>query len=139
MLFIVVISIILYIVSFVVIYYNVNNFEKNKKVTFLIIGSIVMFILTYILCTFTSAKIDFAKKLVDITKITAILIFAPLNSIIFLAPIGNTISKLKNNELKEGKLIRRVGLITIIGMLVILLEFNYINNFQIQLLNNADF
>lgn len=139
MLFIAVISIILYIVSFLVIYYNVNNFEKNKKVTFLIIGSIIMFILTYILCTFTSAKIDFAKKLVDITKITAILIFAPLNSIIFLAPIGNTISKLKNNEIKEGKLVRRIILIAVIVIVTILLEFNYINNFQIELLNNTNF
>lgn len=139
MLFIAVISIILYIVSFLVIYYNVNNFEKNKKVMFLIIGSIIMFILTYILCTFTSAKIDFAKKLVDITKITAILIFAPLNSIIFLAPIGNTISKLKNNEIKEGKLVRRIILIAVIAIVTILLEFNYINNFQIELLNNANF
>lgn len=139
MLFIAVISIILYIVSFLVIYYNVNNFEKNKKVTFLIIGSIIMFILTYILCTFTSAKIDFAKKLVDITKITAILIFAPLNSIIFLAPIGNTISKLKNNEIKEGKLVRRIILIAVIAIVTILLEFNYINNFQIELLSNTNF
>lgn len=139
MLFIAVISIILYIVSFLVIYYNINNFEKNKKVMFLIIGSIIMFILTYILCTFTSAKIDFAKKLVDITKITAILIFAPLNSIIFLAPIGNTISKLKNNEIKEGKLVRRIILIAVIAIATILLEFNYINNFQIELLNNTNF
>ena len=139
MLFIAVISIILYIVSFLVIYYNVNNFEKNKKVTFLIIGSVIMFILTYILCTFTSAKIDFAKKLVDITKITAILIFAPLNSIIFLAPIGNTISKLKSNEIKEGKLVRRIILIAVIAIVTILLEFNYINNFQIELLSNTNF
>ena len=138
MLFIIMISAILYIASLSIIYHNVNNFEKSKKVMFLLIGSVIVLILTYILCIYTSKNINYAKELVDITKNTAVLIFAPLNSIIFLAPIGNTLNKLKSNEMYKSELIKRIFFITIIGVIVIFMEFNYIRNFQIGLLNNAN-
>ncbi len=135
MFIIVLISIILYLIFTTVIKYN-TKLEKDQKVKYIIVGHIVVFIITSILCNITSSQIDNIKQLVNITRNTAILIFAPLNSII-LAPIGNMLSKLKNNNITSEQFKARLIIIFVIAVILLILEFRYIKNFQTGLLAYA--
>lgn len=137
MLVIVIISIIIYSLAAIVIYHNINAFNKQQKIKYIIAGMLVTLVLTIIICSITSAQINIApKELIKITKTTAILIFAPLNSIILLPFVGSTLSKYKDEQIDEKKMKKRMTIEMIILIITIIIELNYIKNFQIGLLSS---
>lgn len=135
MIIIAIISIIIYIVAIVAIYYNINELDKNQKIIFIIVGIIVVLILTTIICSITSSQIKIGnKEQIKITKTTAILIFSPINAIIFLPFVGNTLNKYKEENIDNEKIKKRLILLGVLVIIVMMIELGYIKDFQNGLL-----
>lgn len=131
-------SIIIYIVGIVITYHNIPAFEKSKKIKFISIGIILTIVITMLICTITSGGIkDYPKELINITKNTSILIFAPINLILLVPYIGNSLSKFKEEKIEEDTLKKRFLIAFIILIIMLIVELGYIKNFQIGLLSNT--
>ncbi len=130
--FMVVISIILYAIGTVIVYHNIPAFEKAQKIRFIIIGMVITFILTCILCNIAAGKIEgYQKELVSTTKNVGILLFSPINLIILIPYLGNILSKNRDDLLDDSQLKTRFILLAVITILVIIMELGYIKNFYL--------
>lgn len=128
----VVVSIILYAIGMVIVYHNVPAFEKAQKIRFIIIGMVITFILTCILCNITAGKIEgYPKELVNTTRNIAILLFSPINLIILIPYLGNILSKNRDEILDDSQLKIRFILLAILMIIVIIMELGYIKNFYL--------
>ena len=89
-----IISFIIYVIAGFMIYHNMYNFDKSKKIKTIIIGFIITLILTIIICCISSNNIDIENtQYVSIIRNTSILLFSPINSIIFIPYTCNLLHK----------------------------------------------
>lgn len=131
-------SIVIYAVGFAAVYHSIPLFEKSKKIKFIAIGVIATLVITMIICSITSSGIkDYKKEMVNATKNISILIFAPINLIVLVPYIGNSLNKLKDEKIDEDKLKKRIIIAFVILVVLIIIELSYIKNFQIGLLRNT--
>lgn len=80
-----IISIVIYTVAILMINTNTYELEKEKKIKFILIGIVAILIITWIIVLISSSNIKVEKQeYLQITKITALLIFAPINTIFAL-------------------------------------------------------
>lgn len=138
MVIILLISIIVYIVASVMIYANTYAFEKEQRIKLILFGFIIMLIVTIIIVTISSLGINVEdKSYLNTTKITSILLFAPINSVFILPYIGNVFNKYKQKRLTDENVRKRMILFTIFIVIGIILEIGYIKSFEIGLLSNV--
>lgn len=133
-----IISIAIFAIAILMISTNIYEFEKEKKIYFITIGIIVIVILTWIIVNITSIGIQVEnKEYLRISKLSSVLIFAPINAIFTLPYLGNIINKLKQERLTNGQVKLRVLILLVILVLLAIMEASYIKNFQIGILSNA--
>lgn len=133
-----IISIAIFAIAILMISTNIYEFEKEKKIQFIIIGIIVMLVLTWIIVSISSIGIQVEnKEYIRISKLSSVFIFAPINSIFALPYLGNIINKLKQERLTNGQVKTRVLILLIILIIIGIIEISYIKSFQIGMLSNA--
>lgn len=133
-----IISIAIFAIAILMISTNIYEFEKEKKIQFIIIGIIVMLVLTWIIVSISSIGIQVEnKEYIRISKLSSVLIFAPINSIFALPYLGNIINKLKQERLTNGQVNTRALILLIILIIIGIIEVSYIKSFQIGMLSNA--
>lgn len=137
MVLMILLSIVIYVVGIASVYHSIPALEKNKKIKFIVIGVIVTLIITIIICSITSGGIEgYKKEIISATRNIAILIFAPINLIVLVPYIGSSLDKLKSEQINEDKLKKRFIIVFIILIILVIIELNYIKNFQMGLLRN---
>lgn len=104
MLLIFIISIIIYIVAGIMVYHNIYNYDKPSKIKLITIGFIIIFIVTVVIGFISTNGINANIKYVSIARNTAILIFAPINTIISLPYIYNLLNKYKDKRITEMRI-----------------------------------
>ena len=133
-----IISIAIYIMAIIMISTNIYEFEKEKKAQFIVIGIIIIIIFTWIIVILSSMGLRVENKAyIKIAKTSSVLIFAPINTILALPYLGNTMNKLKQKRLISGQVKKRV--LILIGVLVIIdiIEVNYIKSFELGMLSHT--
>ena len=124
MLLISTISIIIYIIAGVMIYHNIYNYDKLSKIKLITIGFILTLIVTVIMCFISTSQISVDveatnnqdiyflnpnmdgvnSKHISIIRNITILIFSPINAIISLPYIYNTLNKYKDKKIDKGRI-----------------------------------
>lgn len=133
-----IISIIIYIIAILMISTNIYEFEKEKKIQFIILGIIAMAILTWIIVSISSMGIQVEnKEYLKISKLSSVLIFAPINTMFMLPYLGNIMNKLKQERLTNGQVKIRILILLFILVMIAIIEVSYIKSFQIGMLENA--
>lgn len=131
------ISLIIYAVAAISIYHNIYSFEKNEKIKFIIFGFAVVLFISIIICNISTSIVPNSNGYEKILKNTAILLAAPINSIICIPYIGNVINKYKVNIINEKQLRKRIIIEAIVIGIIVIFEIGYIKNFEIGLLANG--
>lgn len=138
MIIIVLVSAILYMMAGIMIYTNLYAFEKSKKIKFILWGLFIIFILSVVLVMISSIGIRVEiSSYITTTKITSILLFSPINSILVLPYIANIRNKYKQKILKDVQVRKRIIIFFILVLIGIVIEMNYIQNFEIGLLKSV--
>lgn len=132
-----IISIIIYLIGTLTIWTNIYEFEKEKKIKFIISGIAIIFIITWIIVLISSGGIQVENSYLKIAKTTSLLIFAPINTIFAVPYLGNMLNKYKQNRIDEEKLKKRLLVWGIVLLVIVIFEINYINTFEIGLLRNV--
>ncbi|MCI8482103.1 MAG: hypothetical protein HFJ27_03315 [Clostridia bacterium] len=132
-----IISIVIYIVAILMVVTNTYEFEKEKKIKFIIIGGITILLATWLIVMISSSAIKIDNhNVLSITKMTSILIFAPLNTMAILPYLGNVLNKYKQKRLEEKQVEKRIIILVCILVIMMIIEVSYIKDFEIGLLNS---
>lgn len=130
-----IIAFVIFIIACVTIYHNTNSFEPKKRILYIIIGMIVMYGITSIICAIdiNDIQVDNEQAINDTLNVIK-MIFTPINSMIILSSLGNTFGKAKDQEITTEKAGRRTILILIAFIIILIFETNYIGDFITRVL-----
>ena len=132
-----VISIILFLVLSIIIYNGLNGMNQKKKIIIFFIEIIVCFVFTTILFNLSSVGIEYLNsKNKGIAMRTLVAIFTPINGIILLPNITRIINESQNGEINKEECKKRLKKSLIVFILLVIIEFVYLKNTQIGILNN---
>ena len=131
------ISVVIYIVAILMIFTNTYEFEKSKKIGFIVMGIVISAIITVIVCQISSNDIQASQSYINITKKVAIWLFSPINAILFLPYIGNILNKYKSERISKEQLIKKIILVFAIGIVVIIFEIGYMKDFEMGLIKSV--
>lgn len=136
MIIIKIVSILIYIVAIMAIWKNTISFNLKQKLVYIGISILLIAIITNIICIigFNGIPIQNKEKQ-NIIENTIKHIFIPINLLIYSTPIGVFINKLKDNAIKKEKFSKIFILITLIFIIILFFETNYISSFYRGVLN----
>ena len=133
-----IISIVIFAIAILMIYTNIYEFEKEKKIQFIIIGIVTIAIFTWIIVSISSIGIQVEnKEYLKISKLSSILIFAPINTMFILPYLGNIMNKLKQEIFNYRQVTTRTTILVCVLIVIAIMEVSYIKSFQIGILSNA--
>lgn len=130
-----VIAFIIFVIACIAIYHNTNSYEPKKRILFIVIGMALMYGITSLMCTTNLNGIQVKNgQAVEDTVSVMKWIFTPINALIALCSIGNTLGKAKDQEITTDKAGKRLVIIGIALIIIFIFESNYIRNFITELL-----
>ncbi len=132
------IIIILFVVLFLWIWNNTKDFEDNlKKIKFIAIGIIALFIITFIIFNISKIGITYSnKEILKQVRRIAVLLCVPINGYLSLPHIAKIISDIKTNSIDDEKSKKRIIILTIIIIIAIIFEIFYLKDFQKGIIEN---
>ena len=130
-----VIAFIIFVIACIAIYHNTNSYEPKKRILFIVVGMVLMYGITSLMCTTNLNGIQVKNgQAVEDTVSVMKWIFTPINALISLCSIGNTLGKAKDQEITTDKAGKRLVIIAIALIIIFIFESSYIKNFITTLL-----
>lgn len=131
MIFIIMIALVIYFVLIAWTWHSLGFIEKNKKVTFILIGIILMYLITLIIFQITKSgiqypNIEMQKKVQNVL----VSIFAGINGIIVMPQIGKLLEKIKEDEIKREELTKKLVILLVLFGICVLIEVGYLKDTQ---------
>ena len=110
--------------------------EKRKKVIFLLIGLAVMYIITLIIFNISKREINYQNHEVQVlVKRILVILFTGLNAIIFIPYIAKIWNRLKENNINQKELNKKIIICAVIFIICILFECGYLKDTQQGIIN----
>lgn len=129
-------AILIFVVSMIWMWHNLGNIEKPRKVAFIIIGLLIMYVLTVILYNMCSSHITYPSDEIQKTvSNTLILVFTGLNALIFLPFTANLLDKILEEEIEKNKAQKRIIILLTIFVICIFVEKGYLESTQEGIIN----
>ena len=125
--------VIINLASVFVIYKVLSNIELKNKIILVAIGEIVMYVILFIVYGISSGGAN--ETIVKSSRQIILFTFLPINIICIELPIMLSLKKLQQGDIDKDKFNRRMAITLIIGIIILILEFNYIKNIQTGISN----
>ena len=123
---------VLYMVLIAWTWNNVKDFTDNmQKIKYLVIGTIALFIVTYIIFNISKIGINYPNK--DIAKIVrriSMFLFVPINGYISLPHIAKIKTDITDGNIDDEKIKKRIIALGIIIVISIIIEMFFLKDFQ---------
>lgn len=120
--------IILNIVAIYILYKSLGKIEIKNKIIIMVIGILLMYVILYITCYISSLSIN--RGVASSSRQLLIFTFLPINIISILTPIIRQMGRLKQKEITNEILKKKLILHIIIGIIIIVIEGMYIKDIQ---------
>lgn len=131
-----IVAVFIFIISIVWIWHNLGNIEKPRKILFILIGLLIMYLITVLLYHLSSSDITYPSEEVQKTvSNTLILVFTGLNSLILLPFTANVFDKILEEEIEKNQAQKRFIVILIIFLVCIFVETGYLKDTQEGIIN----
>lgn len=129
------VALIIFAIAVAVIYHNTNSYEPTKRIGYIIGGSIVVYVVTAIVCSLSVSGMQVKSEpaLKDTLSVMK-MIFTPINAMIVLATLGNVFGKLKDKAIEIDKAGKRIVIMLVVFIIVLVVESNYVGGFVHSLL-----
>lgn len=129
--FIIIMTIIIYVVLIIWMWKSLGNIEKKKKIMIISIGILAIYILTLIIFQISKQGLNYENEMIgktigDFLKI----FFSGLNGLVLLPFICKTIEDIEEDEIDKNKFQKRIFIILIIIIVLIIFECGYMKNTQ---------
>lgn len=131
MTFIIITAIIVYFILIAWTWQSLGFIERSKKIIFILIGIVLMYGITFII--FQIAKNGITYQNVEIqsnVQNVLVVIFTGINGIIIMPQVGKMLDKVREDEIKKEKLIKRIVVLILVFILCLIFESEYMKNTQ---------
>ena len=137
--FIMIIVIALFIVQIGFTIYRAEAYERIEKVVICVAGTLISWLITIILFNLSSKGIEYSNLEFkhQVSKIL-VLVFTPINGIIYMPYIAKLMSKYKFDEIQSEELFKKIIILIAITILLFIVEVIYLKNIQLGILNVAN-
>ena len=117
---------------------SLGDSEKKKKIIYIVIGTLAMYIITKIIFAISSSSIIYQNEEIK-KQITNMLvyIFTPVNGFIILPQIAKWMYKLKNKEIDKSKFKQKLIILFVIFVVIVAIEIPYLRDTQMGIINMA--
>ena len=119
----------LYAVLFVWTYYNLNEWDNATKIKFMVIGTIVTFLISTILIVCHQFK-GINAEVVSVMNKVNICTFAPLNGLLTMPFVARYINRYKAKEYSKEQVQKKIVIHGIIFIIFLFIEGMYLQSFQ---------
>ena len=110
---------------------NLGDINKIKKILIISGELITIFVITLIVYTISKNGIDYTNKDVESSiKMVIVALFTGFNSLIILPFLNKQIIKLKEKEVDEKNVAKKLTIMLIIFILCVIFECGYMKNTQ---------
>ncbi len=133
---IMIVAILIFIISIVWVWHNLGNIERPRKIAFIIIGLVIIYLITLIIYNFSNPDIIYPSE--EIEKYVSnvlIMIFTGLNSLILLPFVANLFDKMLEEEIEKDQVKKRLIIILVIFVICIFIEKGYLKDTQEGIIN----
>lgn len=125
-----IIAFVVFAISCAVIYHNTNSYEPAKRIGYIVIATIIMYIVTSIVGNIATSGINVKSELALKDALLAMeLLFTPINSMIVFASLGNIFGKLKENNIGTDKAGMRAIIMLVVFVIMLIIEASIIGGF----------
>lgn len=131
MIFIIMVTLIIYFVLIAWTWKSLGDIEKPKKIVFCLMGCLIMYILTLII--YQIAKIGVEYPNTEIQKSiqnVLVAVFTGINGIVVMPQIGKMLDKIQEDEMKKEEFIKKLIILMIVFVICILIEMGYMKDTQ---------
>lgn len=136
MIFIFLITIVVYIISISWTWKSFGEMEKSQKILYIIIGLLITYFITFIIFQISKNQIQYQnEEFISKIRNTVVPVFSGINSIIILPQIAKNIEKVKEGNLSNSHLKNRMILGSIIILVLMFFEYGYMKDTQKGILN----
>lgn len=131
MVFIILITGIIYLILISWSWQNLGELEKSKKVIYLIAGIAISYVITLIV--FQIAKGKFVIEEAEIQnrlQNMIVAIFTGINGMIVMPQIAKIIDRQKGEQVEKQEILKRIGIILIVFVVCLIIETGYMRDTQ---------
>lgn len=122
MAFIIILTIMIYVIAIIWSWNNLGQIEKSKKIAVIIVGIVLTYIITFIVFALSKNNVNYNSVIIEATIKNAIVaIFTGVNACIFIPYISKQLEKIHEGEIEKEKFTRKI--MTLIIIIVILMSF----------------
>ena len=131
MAFIITISIVMYLINIAWTWKNLGELEKSKKVIFIVIGLVAIYIITTIVFFISQKGVQYEnEESMRTIKNVLVAVFAGINGIVLLPQMAKILDNAKEGEIEKNQLINRIILWIIILLICLIFECGYMKDTQ---------
>ena len=136
MAFIITISIVMYLINIAWTWKNLGELEKSKKVIFIVIGLVAIYIITTIVFFISQKGVQYEnEESMRTIKNVLVAVFAGINGIVLLPQMAKILDNAKEGEMEKNQLINRIILWIIILLICLIFECGYMKDTQQGIVN----
>lgn len=121
------------IVAIVLTYHFIKTLDKKEKVIFIAVAVAINYLIVSLIYALSSIGIEQAVS--NAAKSFVTYMFVPVNMIIFMPVIANTYCNIKLKKIQREKVQKRIIIMGIIALVVVIFEFFYFKNIQVNITN----
>ena len=129
--FIIIVVIALFMVLIGYTWYRLEAYEGMERVIISVVGILISWLITTMLFNLSAKGLDYTNLDFknEVSKIL-ILVFTPINGIVFMPYVGKIMSQYKFDEIEKIDLIKKSIIIIIVMIVISIAEFNFLKDIQ---------
>ena len=136
MAFIMIVAIAIYLILIAWTWQSLGFIEKSKKVAFIIVGIILIYILTLLIFQMTKGGIVYEnEEMRKSVQNILVAIFTGINGLIIMPQIGKVLDKINEDEIEKSQWKKRIIILVIVFILCVIFEVGYMKDTQKGILN----
>lgn len=131
MAFIIILTIMIYVIAIIWSWNNLGQIEKSKKIAVIIVGIVLTYIITFIVFALSKNNVNYNSVIIKATIKNAIVaIFTGVNACIFIPYISKQLEKIHEGEIEKEKFMRKIMTLIIIIVFLMSFECGYMKKTQ---------
>ena len=115
---------------------SLEDIEKTKKIEYIIVGFVAVYIITIIIYQISKIGISYENR--EIMKAILVLVFSIVNGYILLPYIFKKIVQIQNDEIDDKKFKKSIVILITVIIILTIIESNYLANAQNETLQIID-
>lgn len=110
---------------------NLSGIEKKKKIIYIVISLIILYIITLIIFSISKNGVEYENEnMIDSIQAIVVSTFMVVNGFIIMQYIAKIQGKLFNDEITREQATKKIIIISIIFLICIIIECGYMKDIQ---------